>query len=322
MRPLYRRVLPLVDALLVPAIWVAACCLKVMRRFGPDRLPWCRRVLLHVGIYPLRRHYYDPQFDHRHPSVPFDAVRALPGIEWNEDGQLQWLQQFTRTDELRNLPHQPSTDSEFYLDNDAFKSGDAEVWYQLIRATKPRRIIEIGSGHSTRLAIQALARNRAEDPTYQCRHVCIEPYEMPWLEQANVEVVRTRVETLPPAYFSQLENNDILFIDSSHMIRPQGDVLYEYLQILPSLAPGVVAHVHDIFSPRDYLARWLVEDIRFWNEQYLLEAFLTHNHDWEILAGLNYLHHRHFDALLAVAPNLTPDREPGSFYLRRRAAHA
>jgi hypothetical protein len=187
----------------------------------------------------------------------------------------------------------------------------------LLRATKPRRIFEIGSGHSTRMAIRALARNRAEDPEYSCRHVCIEPYEMPWLEQAGVEVVRSKVETLDVAFFSELEAGDILFIDSSHIIRPQGDVLFEYLELLPTLRPGVIVHVHDIFSPRNYLESWLVEGVKFWNEQYLLEAFLTHNSDWKIIGALNWLHHNHSDALKEVAPHLTPKGEPGSFYLRK-----
>lgn len=317
MRTLMRKALPLADRLLVPVVWLAAWFLKQIRRIGIRRLPACRGTLMRVGIYPLREHYYEPQFDHRNPLRPYSADRSLPGIDWNVEGQLRWLEQFTRADELTGLPEQPTGGLEFHLDNGAFLSGDAEVWYQLVRATKPRRIFEVGSGHSTRMAIRALLRNRADDPAYLCRHVCIEPYEMPWLEQAGVEVIRKRVEDLPVAFFSELAAGDILFIDSSHIIRPQGDVLFEYLELLPTLAPGVIVHVHDIFSPRNYLAHWLVDDVKFWNEQYLLEAFLTHNSAWRILGALNFLHHHHYDALKAVAPNLLPEREPGSFYLHR-----
>lgn len=106
--------------------------------------------------------------------------------------------------------------------------------------------------------------------------------------------------------FGELEENDILFIDSSHMIRPEGDVLFEYLEILPSLAKGVIVHIHDIFSPRNYPKQWLVDEVRFWNEQYFLEAFLSHNRSGKIIAALNYLQHNHPETLKSVAPYLTP----------------
>jgi hypothetical protein len=314
---LLRRLLQLADILLVPPVALSAWLLRGVRRVGIRRLPATRRTLLRIGVFPLRNHYYDPQFDHRAQRRPFAAERSLPGIDWNIDGQLDRLGTLTFAAELADLPRTPTATLDFFLDNDAFVAGDAEYWYQLLRATKPRRIFEIGSGHSTRMALRALERNRIEDPEYRCRHVCIEPYEMPWLEQTGVEVVRSKVEVLDVAFFAELEAGDILFIDSSHIIRPQGDVLFEYLELLPTLRPGVIVHVHDIFSPRDYLESWLVEGVRFWNEQYLLEAFLTHNSDWKIVGALNWLRHCHYDALKRVAPFLSIENEPGSFYLQR-----
>jgi hypothetical protein len=169
------------------------------------------------------------------------------------------------------------------------------------------------------MAIKAIISNQEEDPGYQCKHVCIEPYEMPWLEETGVSVHRKKIEDIDPAFFSELEENDILFIDSSHIIRPQGDVLYEYLELLPTLNAGVTVHIHDIFSPRNYLRHWLEDEVRFWNEQYLLEAFLSNNRDWKITGALNYLHHNYYDKLKSVAPFLTPAREPGSFYIQKIA---
>jgi len=125
------------------------------------------------------------------------------------------------------------------------------------------------------------------------------------------------VQDLPVAFFGVLEKGDLLFIDSSHMIRPQGDVLYEYLQLLPTLAPGVIVHVHDIFTPRDYLESWVIDEVKFWNEQYLLEALLTDTKSWKVLGALNFLKNNYYRELKAKCPFLTPDREPGSFYLER-----
>jgi hypothetical protein len=144
---------------------------------------------------------------------------------------------------------------------------------------------------------------------------------MSWLEKLPVEVKRSRVEDLPIEFFSILQSGDILFIDSSHVVRPQGDVVFEYLQLLPLLRPGVIVHVHDVFTPKDYPREWVVNDVKIWTEQYLLEAFLTHNHAFEIIGAVNFLHHHHREALAKTAPVLAveSDREPGAIWIRKIA---
>lgn len=317
MKNIIIKLLPSFDLFLVPFVYPAAWLLKCVRSAGVQRLPWCRRVLFRIGVFPIGDHYYEPQFDNRAIAARLVCDRDLPGIDWNGAEQLQLLDSFTYAEELAGLPQTKPDALDFYFGNTTFESGDAEFWYQLIRSKKPQRIFEVGSGNSTLMAIRAIRRNQAEDPGYRCKHVCIEPYEMPWLEQTSVTVMRTRIEEMSPAFFAELEENDILFIDSSHIIRPHGDVLFEYLELLPTLHKGVIVHVHDIFSPRNYLPSWVVEQVKFWNEQYLLEAFLTHNASWKILGALNYLHHHHYEQLQAVAPYLTRAREPGSFYLQK-----
>ena len=76
-------------------------------------------------------------------------------------------------------------------------------------------------------------------------------------------------------------------------------------------------HIHDVFSPHDYPKEWVLDEVKLWDEQYLLEAFLTSNPDWRIVGALNYLHHDYYDALKQVCPFLTPEREPGSFYIEK-----
>ena len=208
----------------------------------------------------------------------------------------------------------------YYYDNSYFESGDAEFFYSMIRHLKPRTLVEVGSGFSTLMAVEAIAANRREDPDYACRHVCIEPFERPWLQELRVELIRTPVERCDRALFLEMAANDILFINSSHVIKPQGDVLCEYLEILPALQPGVFVHIHDIFTPRDYLPDWLIEKNLFWNEQYMVEAFLSFNADFEIVGALNYLTHHHPDELAARFPvfaRQAQSREPGSLWLRR-----
>jgi len=305
------------DILLLPWVYPAAWLLKNIRRAGVHRLPCCKNALLNIGVFPIRNHYFEPQFDNRNPSPDFSEERNLQGIDWNISGQLEILETFRYSEELANIPQEESGSLEFHFNNSAFESGDAEYWYQMIRSIKPMRIIEIGSGNSTLMAINAIRKNQRENQNYRCEHVCIEPYEMLWLEEAGVTVVRKKAEEVELSFFSRLKKNDILFIDSSHIIRPQGDVIFEYLELLPSLNKGVIVHIHDIFSPRNYLKQWLQDEVKFWNEQYLLEAFLIHNSSWKIVGALNYLHHNHYEKLKSVAPFLTPGREPGSFYIQK-----
>ncbi len=317
MKKMILRLLPAADVVLMPFVYPAAWLLKQIRRAGVQRLPHCKKALMNVGVFPVRNHYYEPQFDNWNPKQDFSEDRALPGIDWNTPEQLKTLERFVFSRELLDTPQEKPTPLKFYFNNGAFESGDAEYWYQLIRTIKPKRIFEVGSGNSTLMAIQAIRKNRGDDPNYECEHICIEPYEMPWLEESGVTVVRKKVEDMEISFFSRLQENDVLFIDSSHIIRPQGDVLFEYLELLPSLNKGVIVHVHDIFSPRNYPKLWLQDEVRFWNEQYLLEAFLSHNSSWKIIGALNYLHHGYYDKLKSAAPFLTQEREPGSFYIQK-----
>ena len=312
-------IMPIIDVMFVIFTYPSAFLLKLIRRAGVNRMPLCKNALFKVGVFPILDHYYEPQFDNRKNQIDFSQERNLPGIDWRVSDQLKMLKTLTFSGELTGILQGKTKENplEFHLDNGSFESGDAECWYQIIRANKPKRIIEIGSGNSTLMAIKAIKKNQSEQLNYTCEHICIEPYEMPWLEQMDITIIREKVEEIDLSFFSQLKENDILFIDSSHVIRPQGDVLFEYLELLPSLNKGVIVHIHDIFSPRNYLKSWLQDDVKFWNEQYLVEAFLSNNDSWEIIASLNFLHHNYYNLLKEVAPFLTPEREPGSFYIKK-----
>jgi Methyltransferase domain len=306
-----------VDSVTAVGLRVASPPSFLFTKLGPARLPSSTKSLKRMGLFPIRDHYYQPLFNDAHLVKPLSEVRRLPGIDWRHDSQVSLLALLGFADELRalHLERLPRNDLDFHIENGSFESGDAEFLYSMIRHLKPRRVFEVGSGNSTKIAQLAIKRNASEEGGI-AEHVCIEPYEMPWLEQLDVRVIRERVEDVGLGIFGQLESNDLLFIDSSHMIRPQGDVLFEYLELLPSLASGVFVHVHDIFTPRDYPDQWVRTDIRMWNEQYLLEALLSNSDRYEIVAALNYLQHVEYDRLSAVCPYLTPQREPGSFYFR------
>jgi hypothetical protein len=319
MKELIKKILPIADVVLFPFVYPAALILKIIRFVGVQYLPLCKKVLLQIGVFPIRNDYYEPLFDDRYIRHPLSENRDLTGIDWNVEEQLSVLNRFQFGNELNDVPLTKKDDLTFYLNNVRFESGDAEYWYNFIRLIKPSKIFEIGSGNSTLMAIKALKKNEQENPAYQCKHICIEPYEMTWLEKTSATIIRKKIEDLDRTFFAELDDNDILFIDSSHIIRPQGDVLFEYLELLPSLRKGVIVHVHDIFSPKDYPDGWIRKEVKFWNEQYLLEAFLTSNPSWKIIGALNYLHHNHYEKLQAKCPFLTPDKNPGSFYIQKIA---
>lgn len=313
------RCMPIIDIILLPVFYPAACLMKLVRKAGVNRLPLCKRILMHVGVFPVRDHYYEPLFNSDKLEEVLGKKRVLPGIDWNTEEQLHLLEQFNFNEELHDIPFLKQEMPVFHFKNLAFESGDAEFLYNIIRLKKPARLYEIGSGYSTLMANKAIEKNRAEDNGYKCQHLCIEPFENPWLEDTGMNVLRQTVEETDKKVFSDLDVDDILFIDSSHIIRPQGDVVFEILELLPILNTGVIVHIHDIFSPNDYLKKWLVDEVKFWNEQYLVEAFLSCNREWKILAALNYLHWNYFDQLQARCPYLTRDREPGSLYIQKIA---
>jgi predicted O-methyltransferase YrrM len=308
----------LADVLVLPTVFLAALPMRLFRRVGAERLPMSRRAFRACGYWPLRRHYYDPLIDPRDLSTPLDRMRDLPAVEWNEDAQLELLAKLRFRDELEVFRTPPAAGQlRFHYDNRSFVSGDADFLYSFVRHVKPRRVVEVGCGNSTLLIHAAAAANAAEVPGYALDHVCIEPYEQPWLEKLGVRVVREKVEHASLEPFLALGPGDLLFIDSSHVIRPGGDVLYQVLELLPRLRSGVFIHFHDVFSPGHYIAEWITDRGYLWNEQYLLEAFLSFNNEFRIVAALNFLQHRHTTALAAICAAHDPGLEPGSIYLER-----
>ena len=317
MKGLLTALVRVVDVLAAPFTWLAATWMKAVRRIGVQRLPVSKQILFAVGVFPVRDHYYEPVFHPRHLRASLKVPRDLPGLDLDLAGQLALLERFHYQEELLTFPMRARDPLEFGYLNRSFGAGDAEYLYSAIRHFRPRRIVEIGSGNSTLMAASAVRRNAGEAQGGACEHTCIEPYEMAWLERLGVRVLRQRVEEVGLEVFRALDENDLLFIDSSHVVRPQGDVLFEFLEILPILKPGVLIHVHDIYTPRDYPSRRLRDEVRFWNEQYLLEAMLSGSRGFRVIGALNFLKHDHPDRLMAKCPILAqmPDEEPGSFWM-------
>ena len=254
-------------------------------------------------------HYYEPIPDFR--SITTEQItrrREFPTIDFYWDDQLALLNDLAAyRDELSTL--------EFNFNNGYFSGFDAAVYYSLIRHLKPQKIIEIGGGYSTQLAGKALAANGSGSL------ICIEPYP----ERLNgagltVELIQKCVEEIDVDFFSCLAANDMLFIDSSHAVKFGSDVCYEFLQIMPRLAPGVWVHVHDIFFPHDYPAEWLIERRMALNEQYLLEAFLSFNAQFQVTLANYWLCLDHVNESARLWPNAITENFGGSSLWMKRTA--
>jgi hypothetical protein len=320
MQALPKTLFRLIDLVLAPAVLAFAPLAAGLARLR-HRAPLSRSILDRFQVAMVRHHYYEPViFPQDLRQGDLLLPRQISGLELNEFAQLSLVEQFRYRDELLAIPMKKTGPSEFGYHNNSFEPGDAEFLYNMIRHFKPSRIVEVGSGNSTLIARLAIEANKKERPDYLCEQICIEPFEQPWLETIDVTVVREKVEACPTHFFQSLRENDILFIDSSHIIRPQGDVLHQYLHLLGLLHPNVIVHVHDIFTPRDYPAEWLLRDRWMWNEQYLLEAFLSFNSSFEVISAVNWLAHAHREKLHDACPILMqePWREPGSFWFRRK----
>lgn len=175
----------------------------------------------------------------------------------------------------------------FSLHNEWFRSPDAEVLYALLRSRRPRRIVEIGCGNSTRVARQAI-----RDGGLDTELVCIDPRPLRDVSGMADRLLLQPVESLREGGFPELGPGDVLFIDSSHVAAPGGDVVFLLLEVLPALPPGVLVHVHDVYLPLDYPESWVVGERRGYDEQYILQAWLAADPQSRVLWASSFLSHR------------------------------
>jgi predicted O-methyltransferase YrrM len=276
------------------------------------------------GFHLTPVHFYQPIPDTRTLDQSLWQRRSeLVGIDLNLDVQLDLVRRaFPKfRNEYDAFPHEPTEQPHlYYFNNPQFGGTDALALYCMVRHFRPRLILEVGSGFSSRVSAQAALANG------DTQLVCIDPYDDGTTRHQELrrgfpgltEFIAEKVEDLPVDFFGRLGAGDFLFIDSSHVSRIGGDVNYLFLEVLPRLKPGVIVHVHDIFLPFEYPEDWVVGMGRSFNEQYLLQALLTHNPRFELLLCNHYLGKKHRSDLQATFPN-SPWWGGGSFWMRRKA---
>jgi 2-polyprenyl-3-methyl-5-hydroxy-6-metoxy-1,4-benzoquinol methylase len=281
------------------------------------------------GFHVTPVHFYQPIPDAQSlPETVWSRPSKLVAIDMNDAMQLDLLRnEFPKfRDEYEKFPTRPTQNpAEFYLNNQLFDGSDALVAYCMVRHFQPRLVIEVGSGFSSLVLGQAVTKNNNNAGL-----ICIEPFPREFLKNGFPglqKLIEKNVQDIDVKFFSQLEAGDMLFIDSSHTVKTGGDVNYLFLEVLPRLNPGVIVHVHDIFLPFDYRRDWVLDELRFWSEQYLLQGFLTFNSEFEVLMANSYMAHEYLDGLKTAFPSLKKLKATlpnpvgwggGSFWMRRK----
>jgi len=264
-------------------------------------------------------HFYSPVPDlgdvERDATRIFATVRDLPGVDLRELAQLERFATLATLAREAPLPTRAGDGHRYSTDNLNYGPGDAMMLQSMLRMLRPRRYLEVGSGWTTALALDT--SERFLDGALAV--TAIEPY--PELLEGvlrpgdPVEIIARRVQDVPLDTFATLGAGDVLFVDSSHVVKAGSDVHHLFTRVLPALAPGVVVHVHDVFWPFEYLRHWIAEG-RAWNEAYLLHAFLLYNDTFEILLWNHWLAMAHPEVVASSLPAMV-ENPGGALWMRK-----
>jgi hypothetical protein len=271
-------------------------------------------------------HFYSPEVDwaevQKRRAQIFDPEREVPGIDFRLEEQVRLVESFAAFYEEQPFPceaqdpPQAYPHTRYHFENPAYSYTDAIFLYCMLRHLRPKRLIEIGSGYSScvtldtnELFLEGRLRSTFVDPYPELLRSLLRPEDA-----QKIEIVPSQVQDLPLQRFQELEANDVLLIDSTHVSKTGSDVNHLVCEVLPRLKPGVHVHFHDIFYPFEYPESWL-EEGRSWNEAYLLKAFLQFNPTFEIVLMSSLMHLRHPE-LMRRFP-LTLRNHGGNLWIRR-----
>lgn len=242
-------------------------------------------------------HYYSPIPDleiiERDKDIIFNkSKKEVPGIDLRDKEQKELLEKISTYYNEVPFPENQIEDFRYYFSNMIFAYSDAIILYGIINEFKPKRIIEIGSGFSSAAILDT--NEHCFNDSIQCTF--IEPYpdrlksllKQEDLNNESVILIEDFVQKIPYEKFLKLKENDVLFIDSSHVAKIGSDVCYLFFEIIPRLNKGVIIHIHDVFNNFEYPQEWVFKG-RAWNESYFLRSFLQFNNSFEILLFSSYL---------------------------------
>jgi hypothetical protein len=259
-------------------------------------------------LYVQPGHFYSPIPAATDQQRALTPVFEVPGVDLREHEQEALAGKLAPM--WADTPHNRYTPN-----NGAYGIADAAVYHSMLRHLKPARVIEVGSGYSS-----ALALDTADEWLPDLEMTFIEPF--PQLLNSLMQpadrkhrVIPQPVQDVPISVFEQLQAGDVLFIDSTHVSKAGSDVNRLFLDILPRLHPGVHVHVHDVFWPFEYPEQWIREN-RGWTENYLLRAFLAFNSVFEIEFFAAWFWHTNPQMVADFLP-AGVDQLPGNIWLHK-----
>ncbi len=296
-----------------------------MKSFFKDYSNILKSAILKKVYKSLYRpgHYYSPipsldEIRKREATIFDTNVREIGAVDLNEKGQLRLLKELKNY--VLDFPFSAGGDEtgalRYNSDNGFFNKSDAFYLYAILRHFKPQQLIEVGSGYSSAVILDT--NNHFLGDELNC--IFIEPFpnrlkSLLKKDDKGYLILEKKVQDTPLDMFAQLNADDILFIDSSHISKVGSDLNFILFQILPVLKSGVIVHFHDICYPFEYPKDWIIDGIH-WNEAYLLHSFLMYNDKFEIILFNHYLslHHQEW-----LESNLKEVRmSGGSLWLRKK----
>lgn len=263
---------------------------------------WEKYFDLHIG--PANFYSPIPMTNELDASV-FEKIYDCVGIDWNLKEQTTYLQEvFPKYRE----EYKPSVNSGLSL-------VDAYVLYVMIRENKPKVMIEVGSGDTTFISLEAIRMNRKEGNS--CKFYAIEPYPRQYLREVQDESFELVESKLQDVNLDLMSSADLLFIDSSHVSKINSDVNCEILEIIPKLKVGTLIHWHDIVMPTNYWKEWINDGNMFWNESYMVHSFMLFNAAYKIVWAARYMNLNCSDELQLSFPYLQKNHRLMSFWIER-----
>lgn len=253
------------------------------------RLPYVRRLHKQVkeqGVYPPG-HFYSPipnrdEICAHMNSLVFNEIE-LPDVQLNKEHQFSLLQEYNRYYNELPFSEGQKDGCRYYYDNTYFSYSDAIFLYSFLRKHKPKRIVEIGSGFSSAVMLDTAQGFFPFWPEMSFIDPNLDRLNslLTLRDKSLVKIIGKKVQEVSLDAFQTLESGDLLFIDSSHVVKYGNDLQFILFELLPFLPHGVYVHFHDVFFPFEYPDEWVREG-RYWNESYFLRAFLSYNKEWNI----------------------------------------